>query len=445
MTADGRTILHVDMDAFYVSVELLRRPELRGRPVVVGGTGERGVVAAASYEARRYGISSAMASARARRLCPEAVFLAGDHAHYAQVSRQVHEVLAAVTPTVEPIALDEAFLDVTGARRRLGDGVTIGTQLRRSVRDATGLACSVGVAASKYLAKLASEAAKPRVTPGGIRPGAGVVEVPRGGELAFLHPKPVEVLWGVGPKTLERLRRLGITTVGDVSAASESSLVASLGATTGRHLYALAQGIDDRPVVPDRAAKSIGHEQTFAVDLSESEELDTELVRMVDAVAARLRAHERAGRTVTVKVRFASFETVTRSVTAAQAESAAPALLALARPLLAKIDIGRGVRLLGVAVSHLGERPARQLCFEEFLAGTPAAPDADVVSAPSSVAWENASSAMDAVRRRFGSAAIGPARLLADNGLRAARPGDAPWGPDDAGTDRPPGRDGRSQ
>jgi DNA polymerase-4 len=437
VTTDGRTILHVDMDAFYVSVELLRRPELRGRPVVVGGTGERGVVAAASYEARRFGISSAMASARARRLCPDAVFLPGDHAHYAQVSRQVHEVFASVTPTVEPIALDEAFLDVTGARRRLGDGVTIGTQLRRSVLDATGLVCSVGVAGSKFLAKLASEAAKPRATPGGIRPGAGVVEVPPGAELAFLHPQPVGVLWGVGPKTLERLERLGITTVGDVAAASESALVASLGASAGRHLYALARGIDDRPVVPDRAAKSIGHEQTFATDLSEPEALDTELVRMVDAVAARLRAHERAGRTVTVKVRFASFETVTRSVTAAQAESSAPALLALARPLLAKIDIGRGVRLLGVAVSHLGERPARQLRFDDVLAGSPTGSDGAAAPAPSPVAWEEASSAVDAVRRRFGAAAIGPARLLADGGVRASRPGDAPWGPDDERVGRP--------
>ena len=283
---DGaRTILHVDMDAFYVSVELRRHPELRGRPVVVGGAGPRGVVAAASYEARRYGVFSAMPSSTARRMCPDAVFLPGDHDLYATVSTQVHEVFRSVTPMVEPLALDEAFLDVSGALRLLGSGVEIAQQIRRSIASELDLQCSVGVAPNKFIAKLASKAAKPIAGPQGVRPGPGVVEVRPGEELSFLHPLPVKALWGVGPATLERLERLGIRTVADLAAIDVGALTASIGKAHGRHLHQLSLGIDDRPVEVERQMKSIGHEETFASDRHTIDELQRELVRLADALA----------------------------------------------------------------------------------------------------------------------------------------------------------------
>ncbi|MEY2958520.1 MAG: polymerase, partial [Actinomycetota bacterium] len=245
------------MDAFYVSVELRRHPELVGRPVVVGGTGDRGVVAAASYEARRHGVHSALPSVVARRRCPDAVFLPGDHAHYAEVSRQVRAILDRYTPMIEPLALDEAFLDVTGSIRLFGEGVVIADRIRREVADELQLGCSVGVAANKFLAKMASVAAKPRALPDRIEPGPGVVEVRPGDEVRFLHPLPVDRLWGVGPKTLERLQRIGIRTIGDLSTMEERIVVGALGPTQGRHLRALASGSDDRPVVVDRDPKSV--------------------------------------------------------------------------------------------------------------------------------------------------------------------------------------------
>ena len=262
-----RVVLHVDMDAFYVSVELRRHPELVGQPVVVGGTGPRGVVAAASYEARRFGVTSALPSTVARRRCPHAVFLPGDHQLYSAVSRDVHEIFRRFTPVVEPLSLDEAFLDVTGATRLFGDGVAIARRIRDDVRAELALGCSVGVASNKFLAKLASVEAKPVAYPDRVDPGPGVVEVVVGRELEFLHPLPVERLWGVGPVTLERLRRLGVRTVAELASIDESAVIASLGKANGTHLLNLARGIDDRPVEVNRELKSVGHEETFAHDL----------------------------------------------------------------------------------------------------------------------------------------------------------------------------------
>ena len=418
--ARRRTILHVDMDAFYVSVELRRRPELVGQPVVVGGTGPRGVVAAASYEARRFGVYSAMPGSLARRLCPTAVFLPGDHDLYAQVSKQVHEVFREATPFIEPLSLDEAFLDVTGALRLLGDGVAIGRHIRERVAGELDLSCSVGVAPNKFLAKLASVAAKPKVTPEQVIPGFGVFEVLPGRELEFLHPLPVQALWGVGPATLERLQRLGVKTVGDLNALSEAVLVTALGRASGRHLYALSCAHDERPVETDRAMKSIGHEETFARDLYELSELRTELVRLSDGVASRLRGAGVGARTLTLKVRFAGFTTITRSTTLLSPVATAAAIVAAVGPLLTSVDPAPGVRLIGVHASNFGE-PMEQLRLDDMLAET---------AAPSPTDWTEVSAAIDAIRERFGDNAIGPASTVSPRGLRLVRRGAQQWGPD---------------
>lgn len=415
-----RTIVHVDMDAFFVGVELLDHPELRGRPVVVGGTGRRGVVAAASYEARAHGVRSAMPSERARRLCPDAVFLAGRHHRYAEVSRRVMALCGTFSPSVEPVSLDEAFLDVTGARRVLGDGRAIAESLRAAVQSSLGLSCAVGVAPTKFVAKLASQAAKPRPGPTGPEPGAGVVVVAEDEVLGFLHPLAVSALWGVGPATLTRLERIGVYTVGDLARLPRASVVAALGDAAGSHLHALANGIDPRPVVTDRQAKSIGHEQTYPSDLVDREAVDRELLRLCDAVAARLREAGTRGRTVVVKVRFGDFRTLTRSATLPEATDASTVLRDTARSLVETVDVSPGVRLLGVSAGSLANPDAgRQLSFDELTGGRAERRRAEEVA--------------DEIRSRWGQDAIGPATLLGSEGLGVRRRGDDVWGPSEPG------------
>ncbi|HEX7095294.1 MAG TPA: DNA polymerase IV [Acidimicrobiales bacterium] len=413
-------ILHVDMDAFYASVELLRRPELRGKPVVVGGSGNRGVVAAASYEARAYGIHSAMPSVRAQRLCPHAVFLPGDYDHYAQVSARVMAIFRSFTPLVEPLSLDEAFLDVRGARRAFGPPEVIARRIRQQVLEQERLTCSVGVAPNKFLAKLASEAAKPRASRNGPVEGAGVTVVREGEELAFLHPLPVQALWGVGPATLARLQRLGVRTVGDLAAIPLENLRASVGDAAGRHLHALAHGRDDRPVVVDQRPKSIGHEETYEHDLHDLAAIEVEIVRLADAVAGRLRRAALAGRTVAVKVRFSDFATITRQTTLPDPVDSGQAIAASAKALVAAVDPTPGVRLLGVSVSGLTDEAVRQLTFDD-------------VATPQ---WDELDETIDAIRARFGPRAIGPAALVGRDGLRVKRRGDQQWGPDARGATR---------
>jgi DNA polymerase IV len=406
------SILHVDMDAFFVAVELRERPELVGRPVVVGGTGRRGVVAAASYEARSYGVHSAMPSARARRLCPSAVFLPGRYHRYQEASAAVHEVLRGFTPLVEGIALDEAFLDVGHARRLFGDGPAVAAALRLRIADELGLGCSVGVAPRKLTAKLASEAAKPRPSPRGPVPGPGVVVVAEPDELAFLHAHPVGALWGVGPATRRRLDRLAVRTIGDLAALPEDTLVRALGDAVGRRLHALAWARDRRPVEPWTAPKSVGHEETFPVDHRSPDVLAREVVRLADAVAARLRRSGLAGRTVALKVRFSDFRTITRSSTVPEPVDTGAEVARLARDLLTGVDPSSGVRLLGVSVSQL-EAGTRQLALGDAGRGS----------------WPEATRAVDRIRGRFGEDAIGPAVLAGGDGLDVKRRGDQQWGP----------------
>jgi DNA polymerase IV len=407
-------MLHVDLDAFYASVEVLKDPSLAGKPVIVGGVGGRGVVSSASYEAREYGVRSAMPTVRARRLCPDGVFVPPDFEAYQAHSNRFREVLLAHTPLVEPISLDEAFLDVAAAIRRLGPAPRIAAHIRQRVLDEEHLTCSVGVAGTKFVAKLATESAKPKASPDGPRFGTGVAVVEPGDTLAFLRPLPVQALWGVGPATLAKLDRMGVRTVGDLADLPEPNLVAALGRSQGRHLHALANGHDPRVVEPERRVKSIGHEETYARDHHRRSTLDREMVGFSDAVATRLRAQGVVGRTVQVKVRFGDFRTITRSTSLAVPTDDAPTLLHAARSLLDQVDPAPGVRLLGLSVSGLSEGGSRQLSLEDATRGP---------------GWEQASRTIDEIRARFGASSIGPAVLGGPDGLSTKGRHRQQWGP----------------
>jgi DNA polymerase-4 len=425
----ARTILHVDMDAFYASVEVIDDPSLIGKPVIVGGTGPRGVVASCTYEARAYGIRSAMPGSQARRLCPHAVFVAGRFERYSEVSRQIHSIFEDYTPLVEGISLDEAFLDVTGSLKLFGSGPQIAADIRGRIMSRVGLGCSVGVARVKFLAKLASEAAKPKASLQGVVPGPGVVIVEPGAELEFLHPLPIEALWGVGPATATRLRRLGVTTIGELARVPADVLENTLGRANGAHLARLAQGVDDRPVEPDRDVKSVSHEETYPVDRYEIEGLNVEVVRMADSVASRMRRAGLVGRTVTLKLRYGDFSTLTRSRTGQALLSEGTAIARIAKLLLAEVDVSPGVRLLGVGVSNLA--PPQAGSAEQMTLDLDSRPDHDGSGLESKprAGRDEAAAAVDAIRDRYGPAAVGPAVLLEAGGVRIKRPGDTQWGP----------------
>ncbi len=397
---EGCGILHVDMDAFYASVELARRPELRGRPVIVGGEG-RSVVLAASYEARAYGVHAAMPMAHARRLCPVAVVLPPDHRRYREASEGVMGVLREVTALVEQVSVDEAFLDVSGARRRLGSPATIAAAIRSRVRAEQDLVCSVGVASTKFVAKLASGLAKPD----------GMLLVPRAATVDFLHALPVGALWGVGERTQEALARWGITTVAELAATDVPTLQRAVGRAAGAHLHDLAWGRDPRPVTPERAEKSVGAETTFEVDLHDRAAVEAHVLAMADRCARALRAKGVAGRTVVLKVRTADFTTLTRSRTFAEPTDVAADLFAAARDLFAGVDLrGRAVRLVGVRAEGLVRPEARQPTLEE------AADDG-------SAARRRAELVADEVRQRFGSGAVVPGATVGPGRSTTAPPG----------------------
>ena len=391
---DDLPILHVDMDAFYVEVERQSNPSLIGKPVVVGGDSQRGVVASASYEARAMGVKSAMSSVVARRLCPNAVFVKSNFSRYREISRRVHQIFHAVTPEIEPIALDEAFLDVGGAHKLFGSSEEIAWQLRNDIYESVGLDCSVGVASSKLLAKLASVAAKPQITSRGIQPGAGVCVVERENQRNFLEAHPVEALWGVGVVTLQKLRSMGISTVRDLAAVPEPVLVEALGASHGAHLCKLSRGIDVRRVDSERQRKSISHEETFATDIYDRKVLESEIVRLSDAVSSRARTQGTAGRTIQLKIRRPDMSFVTRSVTVDEPVDTLPEIAERATELLAQLDVGQGVRLLGVGLSRLDTTGPRQLTLVE--------------DDSRNSGWSRLSGAMDRIRERYGHSSIGP-------------------------------------
>ena len=417
----SRSILHVDMDAFYAAVEIKEQPSLVGLPVVVGGTGNRGVVASASYEARAFGVRSAMPGVTARRLCPDLVVLPPRFDLYHAYSGRLHDVLRTFTPLVEGLGLDEAFLDLSHAGSLFGAQQLVVAQLRERVVTDVGLNCSVGAGPNKLIAKLASKAAKPRATRQGPAPGRGTVVIRDEEVHDFLWPLPLEALWGVGPASAGRLHKLGVTTVGQLAALPADAVVAALGKTAGRLVHSLAWGDDPRPVEPERPVKSIGHEETYPADVVDKEELERRLVVMADSVSARVRRDGSLARTVTLKLRYGDFTTVTRSHTLSRPQASGPVLAVVAKALLAALDLKDGVRLLGLSASGLlpvGSLPGEQLQLDLGRSSGGASttlPDARAVNereGGGQPGWARASEAVDAVRARFGTDAVGPAAIL---------------------------------
>jgi DNA polymerase-4 len=384
VSSGATTILHADLDAFYASVEQRDDPRLRGRPVIVGA----GVVLAASYEAKALGVRTAMGGRQARLACPQAIVVPPRMSAYSEASRAVFAVFAETTPLVEGLSIDEAFLDVRGLERISGSAAEIAARLRRRVRDSVGLPITVGIAGTKFLAKVASAVAKPD----------GLLVVPPGGELSFLHPLPIERLWGVGPVTAEKLRAVGLVTVGQVAALDEVTLVEILGPSTGRHIHALANNRDPRRVRGGRRRRSMGAQRALGRSRKAAGLLDVVLIGLVDRLARRLRAARRTCRTVTLRLRFDDYSRATRSQTLPEATARTQTILATAQGLLRAampmVD-RRGVTLLGVSLSNLADDDAIQLALP-LRRLAPHALDA----------------AVDDIRDRFGSKAITRAALV---------------------------------
>jgi DNA polymerase IV len=379
------TILHVDMDAFFASVTERDHPELKGKAVVIGA-GVRGVVTSANYEARKFGIKAAMPVGRAQRLAPHAIFIPPDHKRYSEVSEHIMEIFHSFTPLVEPISLDEAFLDVTKAKRLLGDGRAIATAIRAKVEEQEGITCSVGIASSKFIAKLASQRCKPN----------GMLEIPDDRVLTFLHPLPVSALWGVGPKTNEALERLGLHTVGDIAQTPEQTLIRALGQAAGQSLYELAWGRDDRDVIPEEPDKSISAAETFDRDIDDPEIIAKEILRMCERASSRMRQRSLFAKTITLKIRFADFTTINRSKTLPLPIDTTHEIYEIAKGLYEALAIGRArIRLVGVSLDNLHTDSHEQL----------------VLGARES-SWRELQEGIDAAKARFGSDSVRPGRLI---------------------------------
>ena len=378
-------ILHVDMDAFYASVAELDHPEYKGKALVVGA-GTRGVVLSANYEARKFGIRAAMPVGRAKRMAPHAIFIAPEHHRYSEISERVMAIFHSYTPLVEPISLDEAFLDVTGSQKLFGTGREIAAKIREQVEKEEGITCSVGIAQSKFIAKLASQHCKPN----------GMLEIKFDRILEFLHPLPVRAIWGVGPKTAESLERLGLHTVSDIAHTPRATLIRALGESTGASLYELAWGRDYRDVIPDEPEKSIGNEETFSEDLDNPEEILREFLRMTEKATARLRERSLFAKTISIKIKFADFSSLTRSKTVPIAIDNTHDTYEVVKALyLALRNDGARIRLVGVSLSQLQEGAPVQLELGARERG-----------------WREADTAIDRAQARFGRGSVRPGRLI---------------------------------
>ena len=383
------TILHVDMDAFYASVAEKDNPKLKGKAVVVGA-GRRGVVSAANYEARKFGIRAAMPVYKAKALAPHAIFISPDMARYEEVSRAVMKIFEEVTPLVEPISLDEAFLDVTGSKRLLGTGRQIADLIRRRVEEQEGITCSVGIAHNKFIAKIASNHCKPN----------GVLEIDPEKVLDFLHPLAANQIWGVGPKTNEQLMKMGLLTVGDIANTPRSTLIRVLGQAGGSSLYELAWGRDYRDVETEHIEKSISASETFDLDLDSQEEILKEFLRLTERGVERMREKGFATNTISIKVRFADFKTISRSKTVDLPITGTQEIFEVVKNLYLALNLDRVlIRLVGISLDSLVEdADVKQLTLGERTTG-----------------WRQADKAIDRIKGRFGAGSLRPARLVEDH------------------------------
>lgn len=383
------TILHVDMDAFYASVAEKDNPKLKGKAVVVGA-GRRGVVSSANYEARKFGIRAAMPVYKAKALAPHAIFISPDMARYEEVSSQVMKIFEEVTPLVEPISLDEAFLDVTGSKRLLGSGRQIADLIRRRVEEQEGITCSVGIAHNKFIAKIASNHCKPN----------GVLEIDPEKVLDFLHPLAAKEIWGVGPKTNEQLMKMGLLTVGDIANTPRSTLIRVLGQASGSSLYELAWGRDYRDVETEQVEKSISASETFDLDLDSQEEILKEFLRLTERGVERMREKGFATNTISIKVRFSDFKTISRSKTVDLPITGTQEIFEVVKNLYLSLNLDRVlIRLVGISLDSLVEdEDVKQLTLGERATG-----------------WRQADKAIDRIKGRFGAGSLRPARLVEDH------------------------------
>jgi len=381
---NASSILHIDMDAFYASVAELDHPELRGKAVIVGG-GTRGVVLSANYAARKYGIRAAMPVARAKRMAPKAIFVSPDHHRYSEISSKVMAIFSDFTPLVEPLSLDEAFLDVSGAQKLIGTPREIATKIRARVQSECGITCSVGIGPNKFIAKLASQHCKPN----------GLLEIRPDRIIEFLHPLPVSAIWGVGPKTNEVLERLGLHTVSDIAITPKATLIRALGEASGEHLYELAWGRDERDVIVEEPDKSISNAETFDHDEDDPEIILAGLLALTEKASSRMRERELFAKTISIKIRFANFTTITRSKTLPLPISSSHEIYNVVRKLWQNLNLDRArIRLVGVELSNLCDDAPEQLILGAREKG-----------------WREAERAADAARNRFGDEKVKPARL----------------------------------